>query len=249
MNKKITAAIAATLASGIALAAPASAAVASYSTDFTGVTINTAVDAPRTEWRMFGNYDAEIKDGALRISNAVTSGSFGDQLFSPALPVGAVEGSAVDTFNASFTLKPVALQPGLRVTISPDNGDGGRAGFLAVEHRANGIAIVSAGSYMAADGTFAWKYADVATGLSEKVAHTVQIKLIKKADTAKSNNNDVFSVKVDGKPVKNFTFEEYYNQTDEPQYETDTLLFRVSGTAQPLVGKGLLIDNLSMSVE
>ena len=43
---------------------------------------------------MTGAYDAEITDGAdpaLRISNAVTSGSFGDQLFSPTLDVPATE--------------------------------------------------------------------------------------------------------------------------------------------------------------
>jgi hypothetical protein len=61
-------------------------------------------------------------------------------------------------------------------------------------------------------------------------------------------NNDVFSVLVDGKPVKNTTFEAYYDASDEPNYETDTLLFRLSATAQPLLaGKGLLIDDVTIA--
>ena len=60
---------------------------------------------------MTGGYDAAITDGAdpaLRISNAVTSGSFGDQLFSPTLDVPATETGPAHTFTASFVLEPVA---------------------------------------------------------------------------------------------------------------------------------------------
>ena len=100
---------------------------------------------------MTGNYDATITEGddpALRISNAVTSGSFGDQLFSPTLAVPATETGPAQTFTASFVLEPVALQPGLRVTVSPDNGQGGRGGFLAIEHKNGGINLVSQGSFV-----------------------------------------------------------------------------------------------------
>jgi hypothetical protein len=81
------------------------------------------------------------------------------------------------------------------------------------------------------------------------VAHTVKLKLIKKPDTKKSTNNDVFSVQVDGKPAKNTTFEAYYEATSEGDYKTDTLLFRLSGTplAEPFDGAGLLIDDVSMA--
>ena len=45
-------------------------------------------------------------------------------------------------------------------------------------------------------------------------------------------------MQVDGKPVKNTTFEAYYEATGEDNYKTDTLLFRLSATAQPqLVGR------------
>jgi hypothetical protein len=184
-------------------------------------------------------------DAQLRISNAVTSGSFGDQLFSPTLDIPATEDGPASTFNASFTLDPVALQPGLRVTVSPDNGAGGRAGFLAIEHRADGLALVSSGSA----GNGAWTDKTIATRLDASRAHQVEMRLTKAPGGNKGKGNDEFSVRVDnGKWVSNKTFESYYAGTGEPNYRTDTLLFRVSGTAMPeLRGKGLLIDDLSIS--
>ena len=53
----------------------------------------------------------------------------------------------------------------------------------------------------------------MATGLDPSKPHTVKLKLVKKPNTKKSTNNDVFSVQVDGKPVKNTTFEAYYQAT------------------------------------
>ena len=128
-------------------------------------------------------------------------------------------------------LKPVELQPGLRVTVSPDNGQGGRGGFLAIEHTNAGINLVSQGSFVNEAGVLDWAITPVATGLDPSKPHTVTLKLVKKPNTKKSTNNDVFSVQVDGKPVKNTTFEAYYKATDEQNYQTDTLLFRLSGTA------------------
>ena len=108
MTKTIRAAIAAASVGGVLMAAnPASAAAASYSTDFSTDTITT--NGPG--WRMSGSYDAQIDAGELRISNAVTSGWFGDQLFAPKLAVAASD-DAANNFFANFTLKPVALQPG-----------------------------------------------------------------------------------------------------------------------------------------
>ena len=89
----------------------------------------------------------------------------------------------------------------------------------------------------------------MATGLDPSKPHTVTLKLVKKPNTKKSTNNDVFSVQVDGKPVKNTTFEAYYEATKEQNYQTDTLLFRLSGTAQPqlLETEGMLIDDVTIA--
>ena len=105
----------AAIAAPIAFATSANAAVTGpYITDFTGVTIDSTPGAIDT-WRMTGPYDAAITEGAdpaLRISNAVTSGSFGDQLFSPTLDVPATETGPARTFTASFVLEPVDTSAG-----------------------------------------------------------------------------------------------------------------------------------------
>ncbi|WP_137843233.1 hypothetical protein [Microbacterium sp. 2FI] len=252
-TKKSRAVAVVALSSALALAAsPALAATSPYLTDFTGVTIDTATEPLADSWRMTGGYDATITDGydpALRVTNAVTSGSFGDQLFSPTLDLPATESGAASTFTASFVLEPVALQPGLRVTVSPDNGQGGRGGFLAIEHTTTGLNLVTQGSSFDAAGELRWDTKVVASDLDVTKPHTVKLKLIKKPDTKKSTNNDVFSVQVDGKPVKNTTFEAYYEATGEGDYKTDTLLFRFSGVAQPslVAGDGLLIDDVSIA--
>jgi hypothetical protein len=248
---------AAAVAVPLAFAGSANAAVAGpYTTGFADVTIDKNAGASDSNWRMTGGYDATITgdaDRALRISNAVTSGSFDDQLFSPTLNVPATETGPARTFTASFVLKPVEYQEGLRVTVSPDNGQGGRGGFLAIEHKNGHLDLVSQGSYVEGD-ELKWTVTPVATGLDPLKPHTVKLKLVKKPDTKKSTNNDVFSVQVDGKPVKNTTFEAYYDATPavEPEYQTDTLLFRLSATdelpAQPLLkGKGLLIDDVTIA--
>ena len=69
--------------------------------------------------------------------------------------------------------------------------------------------------------------------------------------------NDVFRAWVDaGKAIETGTFEAYYfankdavTGKPEANHPTDALLFRVSGTpASGTLGKGILIDDLSMSV-
>jgi len=100
-------------------------------------------------WGITGSYDVEVVDNtygfatfgdkSLRISNAVTSGSFGDQTFSKALVDEAGESTAVnggqsggmrqDYFESSWDFASAVTtteQVGLSVVVSPDRGDGAR---------------------------------------------------------------------------------------------------------------------------
>ena len=89
-------------------------------------------------WSKTGSYDAQVSSSAsyqgsqsLRISNGITSGSFGDQTFTPQLAVPAGESTvpgAVDTFLSSWYFKSVtgSLQDGLGISVSADNGQGAR---------------------------------------------------------------------------------------------------------------------------
>ncbi len=192
-----------------------------YTTDFTGVTIDKTPRRRRqlADDRWLRRRDHRRRDDpALRISNAVTSGSFGDQLFSPTLDVPATETGPAHTFTASFVLEPVAASAG-------PAGDGqprqrpGRPGRLPRDraherrHQPGQPGVVPRRQA----GELEWAVTTVATGLDPSKPHTVKLKLVKKPDTKKSTNNDVFSVQVDGKPVKNTTFEAYYEATGEDE--------------------------------
>jgi hypothetical protein len=224
---------------------------ATYKTDFTGVTLATVSDP--TKWHMTGAYDAAVKtlptgNSVLRISNAVTADSFGDMIYSPTLPVPAREAGPATTFTAKFDLLPVALQPGLRVTISPDDGSGDQAGFLTITHTSRGVDLAITGSYLDSAGKVRWTNVTVATGLNSQLTQSITMTITKKLDTKKDSNNDTFSVQLKGKPAKTTTFEAYYHYMKQPNYQTDTLLFRVSGTPVPsLAGAGMYFDNVSLA--
>src|SRR5262249_11368087 len=91
---------------------------------------------------------------SFRISNAVTSGSFGDWAFSKSLNDEA-GGATADNgglsggvrqphFEVSFDIAsvvPNAEQPGLQISISPDRGDGARMSFLRFRDNPGGLSI------------------------------------------------------------------------------------------------------------
>lgn len=107
-------------------------------------------------WMKTGNYDvavASVADvpaitslgfgaPALRLSDALTSGSFGDQTFSPGLTQAAGE-SGLPYFDASFKIGTTStdVQTGLHVSVSPDNGSGGRMSYLRFEDQTDGVHV------------------------------------------------------------------------------------------------------------
>lgn len=91
---------------------------------------------------------------SLRISNAVTSGCFGDQTFSKSTVNEAGETGAVSNgwsggtrqkhFEYQFSMAsftPTAQQPDLYISVSPDRGDGARMSYLRFEDQADGIHV------------------------------------------------------------------------------------------------------------
>jgi hypothetical protein len=233
-------------------------AAQAYATTFDGV----GITANKTDrWHMSGSFDAAIVkqggDAMLRISNATTSGSFGNQLFSPELTTAATESATNNVFNASFVVEPTVYQEGLQVTVSPDDGHGARDGWLRLSHVNGGLTIETMHWFLDDDAELALEYVPVVEGLDISSKHTVDMQVVKVLDTGKEDVNDVFRVSVDGGTwFKGETFEAYYNavRAEEDPVTTvdpavDALLFRMSGTANPaLQGKGFLIDDVSMSV-
>jgi opacity protein-like surface antigen len=140
---------------------------------------------PNGKWSKLGPYDVEVElvssfpaaagygfgSQALRISDAMTSGSFGDQTFSPGLGDEAGESGASNLdingqplsgglrqphFAASFLIGttqatqqcigciggPPDFGPNpLHMSVSPDRGDGARMSYLRFEDQADGVHV------------------------------------------------------------------------------------------------------------
>lgn len=228
-------------------------------------------------WTKTGPYDAAVVSNttapasfgaqSLRVSNAVTSGSFGDQLFSPSVvnPAGEATsdrgthtgGTLQSHFDATVgfsSASPGAAVLGSAVTISPDRGDGARMSFVRLRDLSDGIHVDVADvpSPATTDGHVDFvTHSDVATGLDRAAAHTLRFAM----DFNAGPNNDVVKVYVDGKLVfTGASWENYYRNDTEAAGGgnkvpvTDELLFRVSGASNPAsAGKGFLFDGVSLA--
>jgi hypothetical protein len=235
---------------------------------------------PNGRWSKLGPYDVQVAlvslypaasgygfgSQALRISDAVTSGSFGDQTFSPGLgdeagesgasngdPVPLSGGLRQPHFAASFLIgtTQATVQPGLHMSVSPDRGDGARMSFLRFEDQADGVHVffvdvVDKGPV----GTIAnFRTSEIAT-LSRTTSHLIQFSIEFKDGPA----NDTVKIYIDSKLVKTgTTWEDYYRYDPEqtPQGNrvptVDKLLFRESGTANSdNLGQGFLLDRVTL---
>lgn len=221
-------------------------------------------------WSATGPYDqgvvsSPVISGAqsLRLSNAVTSGSFGDQTFSKSLVNEAGEADSTSAgmsggirqnhFEAQFDFASTQLaeQPGLFVSVSPDRGDGSRMSYLGFEDTAGGIDVLF---YDVQGENAGFQVANfvpttVATGLSRAVTHSAKFVI----DYVNGPSNDVVKIYIDGVLVHTgTTWENYYRFDTEASAEqtprtTDDLLFRAGGVAASTAGNGFLFDNLTLS--
>jgi len=252
--------------------APPSQAVVISSTDFEGFTTGASVDG-QGGWSSTGPFDQSVVDDGTgntvwRVSNAVTAGSFGDMPFAPR-PGGIVTDSVNDPVNSlpqffagesstgaanrrfvgsfDFRSSSAALQDGLSVTISPDNGQGGRQSFIDIEDRADGLAIVTFD--VNAGGGFDGP-TDIATGLARDEWHTFEFAI----DFVDGVLNDLVELSLDGGVIHtSTTWEQFYviNQASLHPLgvPVQTILYRTSGTAFPaLAGGGLFFDNVVIDV-
>ncbi len=199
---------------------------------------------------------------SLRISNAVTSGCFGDQTFAKPLTdsvgeVGATsdgfsEGVRQRRFEMQFDIAstvPAVQQPGLFVSVSPDRGDGSRMSYLNFQDDIGGIDV----TFYDVQGTgdpanFVPQL--VANDLDRFSTHTARLVM----DVFDGPSNDIVYVYIDGVLVHTGTsWENYYRYDSEASAEQSprivkTVIFRTGGTSVPSVaGNGFLFDNLSLS--
>lgn len=222
-------------------------------------------------WSSTGPYDQAIVDNtygystfgckSLRLSNAVTSGSFGDQTFSYSNANEAGEavstnggqsgGTRQNHFEAQFDLGSTmaSQQPGLAVSVSPDRGDGSRMSYVRFVDDTNGIDVYF-DDVQGTTNPANFVETQVANDLSRTAPHTIKFVM----DFVNGPSNDVVKLYIDGNLVHTGTsWENYYRFDTEASAEqtprtTDSLIFRAAGTAAPATsGNGFLFDNMSLS--
>lgn len=222
-------------------------------------------------WMKTGPYDAavvsntygftEMGTQALRVSNGVTSGSFGDQTFAKPLVDGVGEvdatsgsysvGTKQTRFETEFDFATTVSthQAGLFLSVSPDRGDGSRMSYLGFSDQPGGIDVIF---YDVAGTTSPVSFVPttVATGLSRSEVHKAKLVV----DVVDGPSNDVVQVYIDDALVHTGTsWENYYRYDNEASAEQSprvikTVLFRAGGTAVPAnSGNGFLFDNINLT--
>lgn len=250
----------------------------SNAVDFEPTTFTTGSINGQNGWTSLGSaglgcavYDQEVAHQsafhvfgfqAFRISDAVTSGCFGDQTFAAPLTdaVGEADSTAgsftTGTLMHHFIMKfnigsvtPDAWQPGLHISVSPDRGDGSRMSYLRFEDNPGGIDVFFddvQGTGNPAD----FVETQIASGLDRTQNYAIKLEL----DTYDGPSNDVVKVWINQVLVHVGTsWENYYRYDTEASAEQSprivkTILFRSAGDAHPAnLGKGFLIDYVKMS--
>lgn len=219
-------------------------------------------------WSKTGPYDHEVAtvadfadavgygfgDQALRISNELTSGSFGDQTISPQLATPAGESVAARHYEASFEIGATegSELENLAISISPDDGNGSRMSYLAFSDEADGIHVtffdVDNAGPLPTTSTFVPTELPV---LDRSEAHSVRFAI----DFAPGAGNDVVRIFIDGELVHTGTSWEDYYRFDSEQTgngnvvpSTSGLIFLTRGTANPAAaGNGYLIDDVAFA--
>lgn len=175
---------------------------------------------------------------AWRYSNLYGSGTFSNQTFSPEHNPPATENGPDTRFIAqfSFITARTAEQPGLFVSISPDNGGGGRMFLVQLIDAATGTEVVVWDT--TADGNFVEHPVAV---LPRGVPHTIKIWI----KLHPGEDNDVVGVYIDGNDVGQcFTTWENFSRED-----INSLLFRVAPTDFDETNGGYLFDNVTTTVD
>lgn len=222
-------------------------------------------------WTSTGPFDQEIVDNtygyadfgckSLRKSNAVTSGSFGNQTFSYSTTSEAGEADAEDSplsggtrqnhFEAEFDIASTsaAHQPSLALSVSPDRGDGARMSYLRFEDQSDGIHVFFDDVTSTTDPAV-WNEIDIAT-LSRTTPHTVKFVI----DFHDGPSNDVVKIYInDTLEITGTTWENYYRFDNESNPDlsvesrtVDSLIFLARSAAAPdTSGNGFLFDNMSI---
>ena len=240
MRKLMTAGTA--LALSLAFAGTASADTNTTTFDsFADGTVDT-----QGGWTAHSKYDQAVVAApgagkALRISNAVTDGSFAGMPYSAPVsnPAGETEANNVLVNEFTFTA-PDTYVPELAVSVSPTGAGGSRMSYVRLEDSANGVKVVFR------DGTFGDQLIDT---LDRSAPHTIRFE----TTFVKGDDNDVVRVFIDDTPkARGASWENYYRFDEERNPPvTDRLMWRLNLTpttqdvADAIDGNGFLFDDVT----
>lgn len=227
-------------------------------------------------WTKTGAYDVEVENlttypdaadygfetKALRASNFYADGAFGGQTFSPGLTQAAGEGDAASYFTAGFEIGTTKAdhQPGLAISVSPDDGNGGRMSYLRFNDETDGVHVnfvdVTDKGPLGETATF---NDDVLIDtLKRDKSHAIrfEIAFVDGPGGGDGLGNDVVKIFVDDElKHTGTTWENYYRYDPEQAGNgnevptTSKLLFAARGAPVPslLQGQGYLIDEVGLS--
>lgn len=192
---------------------------------------------------------SEFGGQSLRFSNALNQFEAGPpefhfQTYSKPTTVAAGESLPNTEYTAQFSfisVKPTVQQHELYVSVSPDEGEGGRMSYIGLEDAPNGINVIFYDTPNA-DGKFV-PY-DLGT-LPRDVPHTIKF-WIKLNPLPKS---DLVRIYIDGHDVGQCftTWANFYRSVAQRVPDIDRLEFRSVGEHEDkqLRGGGYLFDNVS----
>jgi parallel beta-helix repeat protein len=206
-----------------------------------GIPINPSIDQAVT------NLAAHSGSQSFRESSSFTSGSFGDQVFSPSLTDEAGEPGAVDGGFSGGTLQPRftatywfhSVTTGAQdshVVVSPDRGDGARMSWIQVSDNTtlpgdgrSGLSVSFFDYRVPPPGQCTnpgdtdtegkcFVFTVLATNLSRSDWHRVDIEM----EFYDGKANDVVRVSVDGGPAQRGTsWEDFFPNNQAFQFPTD----------------------------
>ena len=230
-------------------------------------------------WSNTGGFDANVAavssfsnaagfgfgSQALQISDSVTSGAFANQTFAPALTQPAGESTGQRFFSASFKIgTPPADQQcadcvdsdsnpnPLHMSVSPDNGSGGRMSYLRFEDQANGVHVFFGDVTDSGPPTTRRRRSTRPTSPRSAAPRPTRSGFRSTSFPARATTWSRSTI--DGVlKATGTTWEDYYRYDNEQTRvveprppTTSTLEFREGGDANTGdAGKGFLVDNLS----
>ena len=191
---------------------------------------------------------------SLRLSNAYGTApntvppEFHFQTYSKPTTEPAGEDLPIKEYTGQFSFisfYPNRVQDRLQISVSPDNGEGGRMSYVGLVDTPAGIDVQFYDTPDDANGHFDFVLHDLGT-LPRNVVHTIKFWM----NLVPGPNNDFVRISIDGQDIGQCftTWENFYEQTNQAVPISDRLLFlsgNRDGDRPTLLGGGYLFDDVT----